>query len=394
MKINRVILGFCLACVVAPLWAIEMPEYIKLEANHIIMNGDNWDTLKSELKQMQQSNSDKFNILHIGDSHIQADFSTSVVRRLLQSTFGNGGRGCISALRMAKTNQPVDYTITSTSENWIPARLLRTPWDSKIGITGIATKPNDKEQSISITTKFPDDKFSTITLLHAPTTSYDKAIINGTETIADITSNVFASTFHLPYSTDSIAICLKADAEFYGANIQNSNKGLIYHAIGNNGACFSNYLHIPQFAQQSKEFEPSLIILSMGTNEAFSNQTDDQIYSNISDLILNLSKANPKAKILLLTPMECQRNKKHGQKTLSKNFDINKRVKEVRNVILKYGNDNKIPVWDLYEIAGGDNVSTKWLNDKLMNKDRIHCLKAGYEVQGMLLYNALLEQLK
>lgn len=371
-----------------------VPEYVDTTANKIIMNGEDWSNMKNKLCNLNKSHNNKFNILHIGDSHIQADFVTSTTRRLLQSVYGNGGRGCIAALKLAKTNQPVDYKIYASNEKWIPSRLLKRPWEVTVGVTGIAARPENDKQTIYITTKYADDKFSNISLLHYPGISYDNVLINGNRYDAIINENVYASSFKLSEPTDSVSIELSADSPFYGAVLSNDNAGLIYSAIGNNGACFSDYMLVPQFSKQTSMLNPDLIILSMGTNEAFSNETDNEIYNNIGSLIQELKQANPHAKFLLLTPMECQRNRKHGEKEPSPYFDINTRVKEVRNIIMKYGADNNIPVWDFYAIAGGDNVSNKWLEDKYMNKDHIHLLKSGYEIQGKLLFDALIKELK
>ena len=371
-----------------------IPEYVDTTANKIIMNGEDWGNLKNRLCNLNKSCNNKFNILHIGDSHIQADFVTSTTRRLLQSVYGNGGRGCIAALKLAKTNQPVDYKIYASDDKWIPSRLLKRPWEITVGVTGIAAKPENNKQTLFVTTKYTDDKFSNISLLHYPDISYDNVLINGSPYDAVINENVYASSFKLSKPTDSISIELSASSPFYGAILSNDNAGLIYSAIGNNGACFSDYRLIPQFSKQTSIFNPDLIILSMGTNEAFSNQSDNEIYNNIGSLIQELKQANPQAKFLLLTPMECQRNRKHGEKEPSPYFDINSCVKEVRNIIVKYGSDNNIPVWDFYAIAGGDNVSNKWFEDKYMNKDHIHLLKSGYEIQGKLLFDALIRELR
>ena len=67
-------------------------DFINADANHIIMNGDNWASLRSRLSDIENLPEGKFRILQIGDSHIQADMSAAVVRRTLQGEFGNGGR--------------------------------------------------------------------------------------------------------------------------------------------------------------------------------------------------------------------------------------------------------------------------------------------------------------
>ena len=98
-------------------------------------------------------------------------------------------------------------------------------------------------------------------------------------------------------------------------------------------------------------------------------------------------------KVTRTTRRRVRRGKYRSRKTTA--FVTNRRVAEVRNVILRYGRDHKLPVWDLYVIAGGEGASAKWIADGLMNpRDHVHCLKSGYELRGALLSDALLKQLK
>ena len=67
----------------------------------------------------------------------------------------------------------------------------------------------------------------------------------------------------------------------------------------------------------------------------------------------------------------------------------------VRDIIKQYGKDKHIPVWDLYEIAGGKGSSNLWIeNGLLTSRDQVHCNVIGYELQGSLLSDALLMQMR
>mgnify|MGYP006210915005 CR=1 FL=1 len=57
-----------------------------------------------KLKLLQSTKTGKINIVHIGDSHIQADLMTNFIRKKLQEEFGNAGRGFIFPYSLARTN--------------------------------------------------------------------------------------------------------------------------------------------------------------------------------------------------------------------------------------------------------------------------------------------------
>ncbi len=98
--------------------------FLNLDANRITMNGADWSALSAMLAAADDT---VISIVHIGDSHIQAEGSTSRTRTLLEDRFGSAGRGLVIPFRLAGTNQPNDYTISSSS-SFTSAKLLKMPW--------------------------------------------------------------------------------------------------------------------------------------------------------------------------------------------------------------------------------------------------------------------------
>lgn len=114
---------------------------------------------------------------------------------------------------------------------------------------------------------------------------------------------------------------------------------------------------------------------------------------------------------LLVTPMECQRanyktvtkrvpakRRKGKRRTRTvtsrvKNYGVNTNILHLRNAMLNYADVHGIPVYDWYEVSGGDGASSDWISDGLYGKDRVHLTRDGYRLQGELLYKALKEAL-
>ena len=89
-------------------------------------------------------------ICHVGDSHIQADYQTGLIRRMFQDFFGNAGRGLIVPLRLAKTNEPRNYRISSSGK-WEGIRCIK-PGKYPVGIGGMVLVGNDSVSSVKIQT--------------------------------------------------------------------------------------------------------------------------------------------------------------------------------------------------------------------------------------------------
>lgn len=362
----KMFIGICLSAIFSVATAQEIPDFINQSANLVSLpaNADSaaWVALSNRILTARDS-SVHVNIMHIGDSHIQAEIGTSRLRERLQGRYGNGGRGLISAFQLAGTNQPVDYSITADKETTAKVRLLKQPWDITPGFTGVASSM--PETSVITFKNLKDSHHFDYAEVH---TSRGKTVINYPETVD---SGIYLSV---------------PNERIYGVYTHNSSQpGIVYSTIGNNGACFSDYLLIDGFADDVATFNPDLIILSMGTNEGFSPMTDEELEATTRQLIDNLRQANPQALMMVWTPMECHKKDDKDR------FKVNKRVKEASDIIAKVAREEGLALWDFYEVAGGKGCAQEWLNADMMNpRDHVHLLGAGYRLQGDLAADAFI----
>ena len=185
---------------------------------------------------------------------------------------------------------------------------------------------------------------------------------------------------------DSAKFLAYGGERVYGVYTDNSRAGgVVYSTIGNNGACFSDYLLLNGFADDVARLNPQLIILSMGTNEGYSAKTDKQIADETRTLIRQLKQAKPGALFMLWTPQECHKKDADG------NYQICDRVAEVSDIMLDVARDEGIAIWNYYDVAGGHGSSDRWLAAGLMNpRDHTHLLRDGYALQGTLAARAII----
>lgn len=201
----------------------------------------------------------------------------------------------------------------------------------------------------------------------------------------------------MPCSDVTLGLHSLGSVDIYGFELVSDIVGVLYHAIGNNGATFDNYNNINDFGKSVSALNPSLIIVSLGTNEAFGRFDRESMYRSVSTFVDDIRRYNPSSTILLVTPAECQRRSSYRRKGSRRRrygaYKVNENIALARNVILDYGRRNNIPVYDWYDIAGGAGSSAGWIADGLLSKDRVHYTRKGYEVQGELLYDALINTL-
>lgn len=365
-------------------------SFLNLAANRIDLNGADWSKLSGRFEASQHSDT-VFSIVYIGDSHVQADFGTGTLRRNLSAKCGSAGRGLIIPFKLAGTNEPVDYRI-QTNAPILTARLLRQPWPVDMPYTGIGIRCGEAMADFNICSNEP---FSRIT----PVFEGEAPIIGAVFPDSALIPSTFVKTANtIVLDTAATHVRLKlcnADLTVIGGFILgNDCGGTMLHAIGNNGATSSAYNGVPDFAAGVASLNPDLIVVALGTNEAFGSLS--QVRDNLDVLVRALKNRNPQAQILLTTPSECLRrtytrtkNKRRRRSTLV----VNQKVAQVRKLILDYGKENHIAVYDTYAVAGGAGAAAKMQKAHVLGRDGVHFTVGGYKLQGQLLAKALLDRL-
>lgn len=156
--------------------------------------------------------------------------------------------------------------------------------------------------------------------------------------------------------------------------------GLVYHTIGKNGATYRTFIDQDRI-QLIDSLKPDLVIISLGTNDAFGATFDSEaMLANMDTLCTILQEHNPSAKILLTTPPGCYRH-----------HTPLKHIKEVTAIQRNYAIQHGLALFDLYTTVGGEVFALRnWRSQGMMNRDLIHFKHSGYKLMGALLAQAIL----
>ena len=378
-----------------PIHKLEKKYSFVNEDLNVISNNSQLAGLMEKLYQLKSCDTGVVNIMHIGDSHLQADFASSVIRTTLQNYFGNGGRGLVVPYRVAKTNEPFNYT-SSSSFLWHSKRCVFPDQPLPIGIGGVTISSEDSCADFTLKTKddtllnygfnklrlfYQKDSASyNLDLLDSLGTPLGTSIPDSTEDYPFILTAKFLSTIH------SITVRAhktnegQSKSTIYGLILENSSAGIIYNTVGVNGAEFEHYSLANHFSEQSKALKPDLIIFSLGTNEAFSaNFNQKKFYTDIQVLYDQLKCENPKAEFLITTPACSFRRRKP-----------NPRLPLAAKSIIQFATDNNIAYWDMQGVTGGKNSANYWKQNHMLRRDGVHYSRIGYVLQGDLFCQAIL----
>lgn len=368
--------------------------FLQQEAN-VIQNSVTLTEFYEKLYQLKKLKKNPVNILQIGDSHIQADILSGTVRKLIQLEFGNAGRGLIFPGRVGRTNE--SSTVTSSSAGlWDAKRIIYTNQPLPIGIGAMTIQTEQPGNTIKLKANAGElnYSFNKMTFLFEKDLSSFNLVVK--DSIGQQIAYVGPYTFEtpnisrvlLPYSIGQVELQtlqsthLQKQFTLYGINLENGKPGVLYHSTGGNGAKVKHYIEATAFAEQTKELAPDLIIVSLGTNEAIEYPYVDPRFTDQLDTFINqLKQHNPNAKIMLTIPMDFYKKKTRR----------NPGVEVMRSKLIEYADANGLAFWDLYSVAGGKHIADAWKNSGLMQSDGVHFTKSGYELQGALLYQALIK---
>jgi lysophospholipase L1-like esterase len=375
---------------------VFFPEYKSVDySKNEVLQSENLVSFYNALDNYVEQKDNKVVITHIGDSHIQADFLTHTTRKLFQKTFGNGGRGFVFPFRMIRSNSPLNLGIRYEGE-WSGCRSISSRDHCNFGICGATATTFDSTSYIQLNPNLDGDmnyEFNKIKLFsyHTPL-SFDVRMLNQDSVNIDFDYqpiNGSVSEIYFKDMQDSLWMTFDKGEEqsyfqFFGMSLENSNPGVVYNAIGLNGAYAKSYLRNNFFDEQLSVLNSDLVIISLGTNDCYMTERlfcKSCFKKSYETLINKVKQSNPNASLLFVTPGDFYIRRRYH----NGNIDL------AIEAIYELAASHKAAVWDFNKIMGGNYAIRKWQSDGLARADLIHYSEEGYVLQGKMLYQSIMD---
>lgn len=378
--------------------AIRKYKFLRFGLNRIVFpnrESRNFELFYSKFDSLANYNGKDVNVYHIGGSHIQADIYTNEFRKLIQD-FGpglKGSRGWIFPYSMVGTNNPSHYKCESIGEWKMVINTMRKD-TTTLGLMGIAGITHDSISNIKIYFRKEEQRYfsNKVRVYHNIENKAYKVEWENPSQVAsyrlDEKGGYTEFILKNPSDTASIRIVKIANDtgqfRFFGMQLLINEPGFIYNTIGINGAGFTSYDRCQLFSQQLSQSKPDMFIISIGTNEANTDDfRPDDFEAKYTKMVEKVLAVNPKAALLFTVPNDAYYYKKYP----------NKNVPVLRDVIFKLAKKYDAGVWDFFAVMGGFNSSMAWYKEQLMHKDRVHFTFEGYNLKGDLFFEAFLKYL-
>lgn len=352
------------------------------------------DSLAYERKQVR--------ILHYGDSQIEGDRITHILRRKFQSQFGGSGPGIVPVVELYNS-RAVNRSLTG---NWQRYALFgprgkqpHTKYGAMASFSRFSPVSNDSivNDSVlytgSVTFTASGYPFSQCRVFAGNATQPVSVDIYGggnellkSDTVKDGLRIISASTGR---SDVTITFTGYDSPDVYGIDLS-SGGGVMVDNIamrGSSGTIFTR-MNSGQLQQMYNALNVELFILQFGGNVMpyVKSEQDCINYGNwfYSQLSL-LRRLRPSAVILVIGPSDMSLKEKEHYFTYPLLENVRDALKEAT---FKAGG----AYWDMYEAMGGRNSMPSWVaaDPPLAAADYIHFSPRGARLIGDMFYNALI----
>jgi hypothetical protein len=361
---------------------------------------DALDPFFDRLEGLRSGSLSRTRILHFGDSQIENDRMTSLIRYRLQKQFGGSGCGLTQArplysghlaFRQEREGDWMRYTYFGKRDTSIRHNAF--------GIMGAFTSVPAPEEN-----RWPRIQYSYNTSRRTGT--FDRIAIfmhsyAEQAALAMKINNSLADTLHQIPAGFSMAeyrhyagieklelgLNMPEGGRIYGISFE-SHEGLLMDNIamrGGSGLIFSKMNRDLQLSILDY-LSPGLIILQYGGNVVpYINPA--RYRESFTREIVFLREICPDTPIIVIGPADMS-HKVRGR------YVSYTGVEPVRDALRRAALDNGCAFWDLYEAMGGHNSMPSFVQAKppLASRDYVHFSSLGVNLVAEMFYNALMQE--
>lgn len=368
-------------------------EYLKENPNRIYLPNDDYtffDTLFGLLENAKNQGT-TYRVMYYGDSQIEMDRISSVLREKLQEFFGGSGPNMIPAVQPVATisvSQNASglnrYAVFGDASNHrashnrygVMAQFSQVMGGGSVTFNRTKhTQAFDKAKSFSTVSVLLGKNSQGFTAsLRCDTIATEPKVLNASDEVSLI-------TWELPIDIKRGTITFKGNAEIY-AIMLDGDEGVAIDNVALRGCSGTIFTRINEntMRQSFDLLGTRLIIMQFGGNRMPGITSTKSITSYITELekqIQYMKRVAPKATLLFIGPADMGRSYNGKMGTWRGLPELND---SLRSMALR----NHMAYWDMFNVMGGEGSMAQWVKHKpaLAGPDYIHFTFTGAQKIG------------
>ncbi len=341
----------------------------------------------SRLAHRLRDPSARVHIVQIGDSHTAADFFSGTLRDKFQARYGNAGIGFVPPSIIAG-QRTANFVFTEPKKQWsfLTSRKDDAP---NFPLGGFIISPLTSHSTLTMKERNPSSYQYDMQVLYQ--TGYPASVAvrggrGGTLNLTPSSEWRFSDSVPVTFPAD-ITTNEKSPLNIGGWFITRNHPGVMLSSVGINGATIAmTEKWQPQWVNTLAQTDPEMVILAYGTNEAFNDTLDLDLYrQQLTNVVRNIRNTMPDAVILLVGPGDSIKNKTAPDCRSQQPANLHNVMQIQKSVAKSEG----LLYWDWQQFMGGDCAINSWVLRDLARPDKVHLSGPGYEKSATALYNAL-----
>jgi lysophospholipase L1-like esterase len=348
----------------------------------------------TKLDQVIFEKKGKVNIVHMGGSHVQGGTLSHTLRMNLAQLAPdlNVERGFFFPHSLANTNMPGNIKVNKIG-TWEGCRNSLPKNDCPWGFSGIDAITFDSKAGFELQSfSRPGEAyaFTEIRLFEHMASNTMIPVCTPTPDSTALDSMAGVRRWFFKTLRDSISvrfIAAENGAPRYtlqGVQMVRPESGLVYHALGVNGAATKSFLRSENFVEQGRYVAPDLVIFGLGINDAYKPDSEwnpADYEARYDSLVYWFREINPDCEFIFMT-----NNDSYYKRRIP-----NKHALDVVEVMQSLSKKHDAALWDLFGTMGGLNSIALWQEHGLAKSDKIHFTNAGYRLNSDLLFWSIWE---
>ena len=368
-------------------------EYLKENPNRIYLPNDDYtyfDPLFSQFEEAQDRGK-TYRVMYYGDSQIEMDRISSVLRQKLQELFGGSGPNMIPAVQPVPTisvsqhasglNRFAVYGDASNQRANHNRYGVMAQFSQVVGGGSVSFSRTNHTQAFNNA-----KEISTVSVLLGKNSQNFTATLKcgdiATEPkVLPANDSVSLITWILPEDIQRGTINFKGNAEIY-AILLDGDPGVAIDNVALRGCSGTIFTRMNEsIARQAfKLLDTKLIILQFGGNRMPGITSSKNIPPYMAELekqIQYMRRVAPKATLLFIGPADMGRS--YGGKIGTWHG-----LPELNDSLRAMALRNKVAYWDMFNVMGGEGSMAQWVKHKpaLAGPDYIHFTFTGAQEIG------------
>ena len=368
-------------------------DYLKENPNRIYLPDDDYTFFDSLFAQFEQAATEGkiYRVMHYGDSQIEMDRISSVLRQKLQELFGGSGPNMIPAIQTVATISVTQHASNLRRYTLYGDSTTRRAGHNRYGVMAqfgyVSGQGSISFSQTGHSQAFPKAKeiSSVSVLLGCNSQDFMASLRCDTLTVDPKTleakDSVSLITWNLPTNVKKGTISFKGNAEIY-AVLLDGEAGVALDNVALRGCSGNIFTRLNEnvMRQSFDLLDTRLIIMQFGGNRMPGIAGSKNIESYMKELekqIDYMKQVAPQCTFLFIGPSDMG-------KSYNGKMGTWKGLPELNDSLRAMSLRNDVAYWDMFHVMGGEGSIAQWVkhNPPMAGPDYVHFTFRGAQEIG------------